>query len=288
MKRMAPNLLSRRVLIPILAGLGLPDGVLAQPSTSWRPGLQLYTVRDLFSADLDGALRSVAEVGYREVELPGSDGATLPVIQERLKHYKLDVPSMHASYERIRADHDAALQDALRLGAVFLVCPWIDPGERRTVDDWRGIFQTLTKMGRLVRRHGVMLAYHNHDFEFVPFADGTTPFDLMIRETDPSDVKLELDVYWAVRAGIDPVRCLKDNADRISLVHLKDMAADGSITELGAGVLAIEEIVRVARSSGVKHLFVEHDDPPDPLRSIRTSLRFLERLPPDVRPRSTP
>lgn len=269
----------------MLAGLGLPGESSAQ-SHLWRAGLQLYTVRDLLRADLDGTLRSVADVGYREVELPGSDSATIRVIQEKLKHHKLDVPSLHVGYEGLRAGLDAELEDALRLGAAFVVCPSIEAEERRTPHDWKAVCQTLGRAGRRVRGHGLTLAYHNHDFEFVRFADGTTPFDLLVEETDPSDLKLELDVYWAAKAGRDPVRCLKDNANRVSLVHLKDMAADGSITEVGAGVLPIEEIVRVALSAGVEHLFVEQDDPSDPLRSIRSSLRFLERLPPDVRPRS--
>jgi sugar phosphate isomerase/epimerase len=267
----------------MLAGLGLADPGLAQ-SRTWRAGLQLWTVRDLLRTDLDGTLRSVADIGYREVELPGSDSAALRVIQEKLKRHKLDVPSLHVGYDGLRAGHNAELEDALRLGAAFVVCPSIEAAERRTADDWKAVCQTLGKAGRRVRGQGLTLAYHNHDFEFVPFADGTTPFDLLVRETDPSDVKLELDVYWAAKAGRDPLRCLKDNADRIALVHLKDMAADGSITEVGAGVLPIEEIVRSALSAGAKHLFVEQDDPLDPLRSIRSSLRFLEQLPPDVRP----
>lgn len=278
--------LSRRAVLPMLAGLGLAGESSAQ-SRMWRAGLQLYTVRDLLRADLDGTLRSVADMGYREVELPGSDSADIRAIHEKLKRYGLDVPSLHVGYDGLRSGHNAALEDALGLGAVFVVCPSIDAGERRTAHDWKVVCQTLGKAGRLVRGQGLILAYHNHDFEFVPFADGTTPFDLLIRETDPSDVTLELDVYWAAKAGRDPVRCLKENAGRISLVHLKDMAADGSITEVGAGVLPIEEIVRTALLAGAKHLFVEQDDPPDPLRNIRSSLRFLERLPPDVRPRST-
>ena len=131
-----------------------------------------------------------------------------------------------------------------------------------------------------------MLAYHNHDFEFVPFADGTTPFGLMMTETDPRDLKLELDVYWAAKAGQDPVRYLKDGQERIRLVHLKDLASDGSTAEVGGGVLDFEQIVRAALLAGVKHLFVEQDTSADPLASIGASLRFLERLSAGVRPRS--
>ena len=131
-----------------------------------------------------------------------------------------------------------------------------------------------------------MLAYHNHDFEFIPFGDGTTPFQLLMTETDPRDVKLELDVYWVAKAGQDPVQYLKDGQDRIVLVHLKDLASDGSTAEVGGGVLDFERIVRTALLAGVKHLFVEQDTSADPLASIGTSLRFLERLPADVRPQS--
>lgn len=276
--------MTRRSVVSILAGLGLADEGVAQVSASWHPGLQLYTVRDLLSADLNGTLKRVAEIGYREIELPGFADATAHVFEERSKHYKLSVPSIHASYDRLRGNLEAVLEEARALGAAFLVCPWIDLDDRRTADDWKGVCQTLNKMGKAVRSHGLTLAYHNHDFEFVPFAAGAAPFDLMMRETDPGDVKVELDVYWAAKAGVDPVRCLKENEGRILLVHLKDMAADGSITEVGAGVLAVERIVRTALSVGVKHLFVEQDDPADPLRSIGTSLRFLKGLPPDVRP----
>lgn len=279
--------LGRRAFLSLSTGLALTGSGLAQPSTTWRAGLQLYTVRDPLHADLDGTLRRVVDIGYREVELPGSDSATLHALHERLKRYKLDVPSLHAGYDQLRSDPDAALADAVGLGASFVVCPSIDADDRRTADDWKRVCQTLNRVGRAFERRNVGLAYHNHDFEFVRFADGTTPFDLMIRETDPAAVRLELDVFWVARGGLDPVRCLKDHADRIALVHLKDMAADGSITEVGAGILPIEEIVRSALAAGAKHLFVEQDDPADPLRSIRSSLQFLERLPPDVRPRST-
>jgi len=282
----APPGITRRSFLPILAGLGLPGRAFARSPAAWRPGLQLYTVRNLLGADMTGALRSVAEIGYREVELAGFARGEAGVVHERLKQHELSVPSMHASYGRLYADFDEVLEEAHLLGASFIVCPWIDVEQRRTADDWMGVCRTLIKRAKAARSHGITLAYHNHDFEFTPFASGATPFDLMVRETDAGDVKIELDVYWAARAGRDPVRCLEENQDRIVLVHLKDMAADGSIADLGAGVLPVEQIIRAALSDSVKHLFVEHDDPPDPLRSIAASLQFLKRLPADVRPQA--
>lgn len=269
-----------------MAGLGLSRGVFAQPH-AWRPGLQLFTVRDALAADPDGTLRRVADIGYREVELAGLAGMTASAFQQRLKHHGLAVPSIHAGYDSLQSDLDGVLREAGTFGASFIVCPSVDAEERRTADEWKQVCRTLARAGRTLRSHGLALAYHNHDYEFVPFPDGATPFDLLLRETDPEDVRLELDVYWVAKGGLDPVRCLRDNAGRAALVHLKDLGQSGATVELGEGVLAMEQIVRAALAIGTTHLFVEQDDSADPLRSIGISLRFLEGLPADVRPRPT-
>ena len=128
---------------------------------------------------------------------------------------------------------DAVLEEARILGANYLVCPSVDAEERKTAEDWKRVCQTLNRIGQAVRSRGLVLAYHNHDFEFAPFGDGKTPFHLLKTETDPRDVKLELDVYWVAKAGQDPVQYLKDGQDRILLLHLKDLASDGSTAEVG-------------------------------------------------------
>ena len=270
--------------MPALAGLTLPRDLLAQPRPSWRPGLQLYTVRDALGIDLEGTLRSAAAIGYREVELAGLPGVTAEAMRASLQRHGLDAPSMHASYDRLARGFDAVLEEARTLGANYLVCPSVDAEERRTVEDWKRVCQTLNRIGQVVRSRGLVLAYHNHDFEFVPFADGTTPFHLLMTETDPGDVKIELDVYWVAKAGLDPVQYLKNGQGRILLVHLKDLASDGSTVEVGAGVLPMEQIVRTALLAGARHLFVEQDTAVDSLASIGLSFRFLQQLPSDVRP----
>lgn len=276
---------TRRSLLTILLGLGFSRDALAQPRGPWFAGLQLYTVRDQLGADLDGTLRRVAEIGYLEVETAGFAGAAADIIRSRLRQHALSAPSMHAGYDDLQRNLDSVVKDAVALGSRFIVCPSIDADQRRTADDWKRVCQTLNRTGRAVRGHGMTLAYHNHDFEFAPFDDRTTPFQLMMRETDPEDVKLELDVYWLAKAGLNPVQSLTNARDRVVLVHLKDMAADGATVELGAGTLHLEPIVRAALLVGAKRLFVEQDDSPNPLQSIATSLKFLQRLPLDVRPR---
>jgi sugar phosphate isomerase/epimerase len=279
---------TRRSLLPALAGLAVPLDALAQSRTAWRAGLQLYTVRDALGSDLEGTLRHIADVGYREVELAGLPGVTAHAMRASLQRYGLDAPSMHTSYDRLRGDLPAVLAEARALGANHLVCPSVDAGQRTTAGDWKRVCRTLGMIGRAAHGRGLVLAYHNHDFEFVPFDDGTTPFRLLMTETDPREVKLELDVYWVARAGQDPLQYLKNGRDRIQLVHLKDLARDGSTAEIGGGVLDFEQIIRTALLNGAKHLFVEQDSSPDPLASIVASVRFLERLPADVRPQPRP
>jgi sugar phosphate isomerase/epimerase len=246
--------------------------------------LQLFTVRDPLGRDRDGTLGRIAEIGYRTVELAGLAGASAREMRASLQRCGLAVPSMHAGYDRLERDLDAVLGEAHVLGVEFLVCPSIDAERRARSDDWKRVCHSLGRIAHAIRAGGLSLAYHNHDFEFVPMADGSIPFDLMMRETDPRDVKLELDVHWIAKAGRDPVRCLEANRGRVQLVHLKDLARDGETTELGHGVLDFEQIIRAALRAGVKHLFVEQDSSPDPLGSVHASLRFLETLPRGVRP----
>src|SRR5262245_48758264 len=123
---------TRRSLLPILTGSALFPDVLAQSRASWRPGLQLYTVRDALEADMEGTLRRVADIGYRDVELAGLPGVTARTMRASLQRCGLDAPSMHASYEQLRGDFASVLEEARVLGASCLVCPSVDAAERRT------------------------------------------------------------------------------------------------------------------------------------------------------------
>src|SRR6185436_6507665 len=110
--------------------------------------------------------RIVADTGYREVELAGLPGVTARAMSANLKRHGLEAPSIHASYDRLRRDFDAVLQEARSLEATYVVCPSVDAEVRNTADDWKRVCQTLNRIGQVVRSHGLVLAYHNHDFEF--------------------------------------------------------------------------------------------------------------------------
>jgi sugar phosphate isomerase/epimerase len=269
--------LTRRDLFAVPAAVALMTSK-AQGGNLPRIGLQLYTVRDLLASDFEATLTKVAGLGYREVEFAGLVGDDVRRTRDLLRGLGLAAPSMHVDYAGLRSNPERSFETAGLLEARFVVCPWLEPSERRTTDDWKRICDSLNMIGERAARAGVTLAYHNHDVEFVDLANGITPYDLLLSRTDERFVKLELDVYWATKARADPAPLLRAHPSRFRLIHLKDMARDGSFTEIGNGTIDFGAVIDAALQSGVQHFFVEQDVSPDPLRSIETSIGYLRRL----------
>ena len=235
-------------------------------------GVQLYTVRDAFNADPLGTLQMVKVLGYDQVEMIGLAGKTAPQIKAWLDALGLTARSGHIGDWYNRAE--ASLDELAGIGAAYAVMPWM-PVEERT--DWPGFAAKLNHWGELARARGLKLAYHNHDFEF---AAGSTPqgYDVLLADTDPALVWFELDVYWAAHGGRDPVTMIHDHADRIRMLHLKDLAKDRAITSVGAGTLDFPKILSAAKASSVDYVFVEDDNAVDPFDSINKSIRYLKSL----------
>jgi sugar phosphate isomerase/epimerase len=239
-------------------------------------GLQLYSLRHLMYRDLDGTIAAVAAIGYREVELAGLHGRTPRAMRAIVDRHGLAAPSSHIAKDDIRGDWAATLDGAALLGQRFIVCPWIDERER-TVDGYKRIAQEFNRAGAAARAHGIQFAYHNHDFEFTP-VDGVLPYDLLLAECDPGLVRMELDVYWAVKGGKDPLAYFASHPGRFPMIHAKDMARDGSMVDVGAGTIDWRTIFAHGAQAGLVHTFVEHDDPPHPLADVRASYEYLRHL----------
>jgi sugar phosphate isomerase/epimerase len=269
--------LTRRDLsaVAIGAAFGMPA---AQGGALRKIGLQLYTVRDLLKRDFEATMRSVAMLGYREVEFAGIFGDDVRQTRDLLRRLDLAAPSLHVDYTSLRSDPEKSFETAHILKARFVVCPWLDPPERQTTDDWKRICDRLNAIGERAGRANLTLAYHNHDFEFADLADGIRPYDLLLSRTDERFVKFELDVYWATKGKVDPAPLLRAHPSRFRLIHLKDMAKDGSFTEIGHGTIDFAAVIDASLQCGVQHFFVEQDVSPDPLRSIKTSIATLRQL----------
>jgi sugar phosphate isomerase/epimerase len=240
-----------------------------------RPiGLQLYTLRKPFAADPLGTLSRIRETGYDAVEFAAPLGADFAGFAARMAEVGLDCPSAHVGLTDM-ADHpDAVLDMGRTLGCRYLVMPYVLPDQR----DWTKVIDTLGAFARRARSEGFRVAYHHHDFEFET-TDGVRPFDRLVAETDPDLVDFELDVYWLCKGGEDPKAFIDSMAGRVRLIHLKDMAPDGGMADVGAGTLDFPALIQAADAAGAEHYFVEHDFPPSPgWPSVEASLGHLRGL----------
>jgi len=256
-------------------------------------GLQLYTLRDQLAKDLEGTLRRVAEIGYKEVETFGySDGkffgktpAEFSALLKNLGltpvsgHYMAGVamPQMKGTLSN---DWQRAVDDAAAIGTKFMNCAYLFPNERKSIDDYKRYADLFNKSGEVCKKAGIQFGYHNHDFEFQPL-DGQEPYQILLKGTDPKLVHMELDLYWAVYAGKDPVELFKQNPGRFPLWHLKDIEKSESraFAEVGTGSIDFQRILNAAKTAGLKHFFVEQDVcKRPPLESIAISYGNVMKL----------
>jgi sugar phosphate isomerase/epimerase len=245
-----------------------------------RVGLQLYTVRERMAGDVAGTLREVAAVGYREVETAGLFDLSPEQFRAALDTVGLASPAGHFPIDAARQQPAELLALARTLGQRWVVIPWLDDAER-TPDGYQRLADDLNRFGAAARDEGIRVAYHNHDFEFEPLPDGRTGFDLLLAGTDPALVDLELDLFWAVKGGHDPITLFSAHPGRFALCHVKDMtdiAGSQDMVAVGLGEIDFADIFARAKQAGLQHYFVEHDNPGDALASIRTSFEHLRQL----------
>jgi sugar phosphate isomerase/epimerase len=256
-----------------------------------RLGLQLYTVRTAMEKDFDGTLAKVAAAGYQEVEFAGYFDQDPKKVRAILDRHKLSAPSAHIDYPTVETKLDQALASARVIGHRFLVNPWIDEEMRKQPDIWQRVAATFNRAGETCRKAGIQFAYHNHHFEFVP-VNGVVPFDLLLKECDPNLVKMELDLCWITVARKDPLTYFERYPGRFPLVHVKGLKkipegqapvpfdqAIPNITDVGVNdVVDWKRIFAKSSQAGIRHYFVEHDQPPTPFESIQTSATYLHSL----------
>lgn len=220
---------------------------------------------------LDPVLTRLSEIGYREVELAGQYGLSAAELREKMDSYRLRIPSSHIGLPEIRGNWRQVLEDARTLGQRYIGVAFIPAND--DLDFWRGIAAEFNEAGRVARDMGLEFFYHNHNWEF-DVIDGERPHDILLDETDPKVVSFELDLYWIVFAGVDPLTYFDREPRRFPLLHVKDLK-DGQWADVGEGTIDFGRIFRANPNSDAKHFFVEHDNPPDPLSSVEDSYDYL-------------
>jgi sugar phosphate isomerase/epimerase len=275
------------------------SAALATPLSQTRPrykmGLQLYTVRAALARDVDGTLKHIAGLGYEEVETYGFDpqgigyyGLPAKAFAQRLRDHTLTASSGHydlnrftsSSAEEMKGYVDRCIEGAHVLGQTYITWPLLDAGDR-TIEKFKIVAERLNVIGAQIKKAGLQLAYHNHDFEFVE-QNGQIGYDIILKNTDPALVKLQMDLYWIAHGSkLTANEWFKRAPGRFEMWHVKDMhKTSRDYTELGNGSIDFTRIWPDAALAGLKHFYVEQGGnfTHDPLRSIADSAEYVKRV----------
>ena len=282
----------------------------------WTPGLQLYTLGDAPARDLPGTLRTVRQVGFTRVELPGDYGHTPAALREALDAAGLTCSSVHVAplptpgMWDLQDDIEQLIGHLHQVGATYLVVPIVmfpesmvqairnpPPGgfdaaardalfDTIGVDDWRRTADLLNARATRLLRAGIRTAYHNHALDFRPLAGGRTGYDVLVENTDPKLVKLELDIGWAVSAGQDLDGLFRRLGARIALLHFKDVqrpsgpVLDMVPADIGAGIVPWKSVAAWMARLNIDDAFIEQEPPfpHAPMESVRIGYRYLSDL----------
>ncbi|MGC1295040.1 MAG: sugar phosphate isomerase/epimerase [Alloacidobacterium sp.] len=267
-------------------------------------GLQLYSVRKLLPNDYTGTLKQLGAIGYREVEAAGFFGHSADEVKAAMTNAVLRCVSAHYPMSELTKDLDGTLKYAAALGLAYVICssPSVaDPAKLAsypggagkyfstgmTSDDWRWNAEQFNEIGKKFKAEGIQFGYHNHTTEFHDLGGGLVGFEVILKDTDPTYVTLEMDCGWISAAGRNPVTYLTQYAKRISMLHIKDLkpAVPGKLpgervsTVLGKGTIDYKPIFAAAKKANIKHYFVEQEEfDGDPMQELTADYQYLHAM----------
>lgn len=227
-------------------------------------GLQLYTIRNEVSRDLNITLEKIAKIGYNSVEAAGYSNRKFYGLNP--SEFKKLVNSfgmkLHSTHSNINPDNaDTVIEDTVEAGIPYLVMPWLAPDQRTSLDGYKKLADGFNIIGEKCINAGITFAYHNHDFEFKRIED-QIPYDLLIKSTEQELVKMQLDLYWIVKAGFEPIDYFEKYPGRFELWHIKDMddTEAAANIEVGRGIIDFETLLKYKEKAGMKYFFIELDN----------------------------
>ncbi|WP_128546992.1 sugar phosphate isomerase/epimerase family protein [Larkinella soli] len=263
----------------------LAAGALLTPSLSRAAkvknvGIQLYTVRKEMLADAVGTLKQLAAIGYKQLESARSDKGHFYGLQPKeIKKIAGDLGmTVRSGHVHIDNNWQRSVDMAVEAGQSYLVCSSL-PSQGQTVANYQRCAELFSKAAEACKKAGLVFAYHNHDYEFDK-AGGKVLYDILIEESDPKSVMMEMDLGWAVLTGNDPLTYFKKYPGRFPLWHLKDMdRAKKESTEFGKGQIDIVKMLKNMDTSGMKYFFVEQEEyPRTAMESAKYDFDYLAKL----------
>lgn len=283
-------------------------------------GLQVWSVAKLLQEDFAGTVKMLAQYGYKELELfgpypfstqkdkdswkavtpmlafsqSGYFGHTAKELKQILDNNGLAASAMHVGLDTLRNNMAETAEAAHILGQQYAGIAYIPQEERNTLDDYKRIADEFNVIGEKAKANGIRFYYHNHGYGLTEM-EGKIPLDIILERTDPSLVYLEMDLFWTVAGGADPIKYFDNNPGRYKLMHVKDMtklvrfAGNGGdpkqwvelfpyITDAGSGMLDLKTILSHAKKSGVEHFIAENDVMTNPKDSLEKAHKYLTGL----------
>jgi len=224
-------------------------------------GIQLWTVKQALAKDPLGVLKHLSNCGYKQIEsFEGANGMFWGMKNTAFKKQLGDMEmNMIASHCDINKDFERKAAEASEIGMKYLICPHI--GAQKSIDDYKRFADQFNKCGEIANKNGIRFAYHNHDYSFKAMAGGM-PQDVLMNATDANLVDFEMDIYWVVAAGADPIAYLKKYPNRFKLCHVKDLIKTPTGHEsciLGKGTIDFKNILYVGAQNGLKFHIIEQE-----------------------------
>jgi sugar phosphate isomerase/epimerase len=267
--------------------------IVADPKT-FGIGLQLYTIRDAMGKDVPGSLKMVSDIGYKYLELASYENGKfygyLPADFKKMANdLGMEIISSHAGVNPKGITSDEAkkmAEDHAKVGAKYCMQPYIADEDRKSIAGFQKMVADWNKVGRIMKDNGIQFGYHNHNFEFGTVEGKVPYFDVFLAEMDKDLMTMEIDLFWAIKAGINPIELFKKYPGRFQLFHMKDMytkeapffkTQSSDFAPVGAGLINFREILAAKNIAGMKYMFVEQDSTKDgkPFDAIRTSITNL-------------
>jgi len=269
----------------LIAGLAVkPSSLFAQ---DMKIGIQLYSIREIIGKDVDGFLAKIATAGYSDVETYGGQffGLEPKAFKELLVKNHLTSFSGHYTINKYLLDNgpddEVSLQidKAKAVGQEYMTVSSFSHATVKSTDDYKKVAGRFNAAGEICKKAGIKLGYHNHNTEFDPLNGGISGYDVLLKETDPALLHMELDLYWAVRGGQDPVEMFRKYPGRFKMWHVKDMdkLKTNRNTEIGNGSIDFKKIFAHAKLSGMKRFYMEQENfDIDPIESITKSSKYIK------------
>ncbi|MES1221469.1 MAG: TIM barrel protein [Bacteroidota bacterium] len=270
-------------LAPIAGKLMMNENEIESAKKLKTFGLQLYSLRDVLPKYPKEILKQVAEFGYKQLEgYEGAKGMFWGMSNIEFKKYMDDLGmNFVSSHCETNKDFEKKVADAASIGMKYIIYPY--EGPNKTMDDYKKLTDDFNKKGEICKKNGIRFAFHNHDFSFRAI-NGVFPQDVLMQNTDPSLVDFEMDMYWVVTAGQDPVAWLKKYPNRFPFVHVKDRTIGATATAdtciLGQGSINYHSILKEARKLGVKYYIVEQEKYANttPIDSAKADAEYMKKM----------